>query len=80
MCKALPTDGTIEDTFSVIDQYLAERGQSWKQCVGVCTVGTQLLVGETCGLSAHVNAIAPECTSSHCIIHQQALAVKKITN
>jgi hypothetical protein len=32
------------------------------------------------GVTAHVQAAAPECTSSHCATIRQALAVKKIQN
>jgi hypothetical protein len=38
------------------------------------------MVVETCGFIAHVKVVAPECTSSHCIIHRQVLAVKKFPN
>jgi hypothetical protein len=33
-----------------------------------------------CGFIAHVEDIAPEGTSSHCITHCHALAVRKILN
>lgn len=32
------------------------------------------------GFIVHVKAVSPECISSHCIIHHQTLAVKKIPN
>jgi hypothetical protein len=38
------------------------------------------MVGKTCSVSEHVKGTELECTSSHCIIHCQALAVKKIPN
>jgi hypothetical protein len=36
--------------------------------------------GKTRVFIAHVKAIAPECTNSHCIIHCQVFAAKKIPN
>jgi hypothetical protein len=61
--------------FNLIYLYMAERGLSWKQCI--CTDGGRLKIGETHGFIAHIKTIAPECISSNCIIHRQALALKK---
>jgi hypothetical protein len=79
MCKCLPTH-TTEDIFNVTDLYMVEKGFNWKQCVDICTDGAQSIVGKTCGFIAHVKAIGPECISSLCIIHCQALAMKRIQN
>jgi hypothetical protein len=38
------------------------------------------MVEKAFGFIIHVKAIAPECTGSQCIIHCQAVAVKKIQN
>jgi hypothetical protein len=73
MCKPLPTLTTGEDTFNLTDLCMAEKGLSWKQSVDICTDGMWSMVGKKCGFVAHVECIAPECTSSHCVIHHQAL-------
>jgi hypothetical protein len=46
--------------------------------VDICTDGTLLMVGKKHGILVNVKAIAPEYTSSHCIIHRQAVAVKRL--
>jgi hypothetical protein len=38
------------------------------------------MIGITCGFTAYVKANVPERTSSHCIIHCQDPAVRKIPN
>jgi hypothetical protein len=50
---------------------------SRKDCVDVCTDGAQQTMGRTCGFTAHVRAIAPDCTHRHCITHRYFLAVKR---
>jgi hypothetical protein len=80
MCRSLPTHTVREDIFYLTGLYVAEKGLSWKQCVDVCTDGAQLIVGKICDFIAHVKALVSECTSSHYIIHHQALAVKKTPN
>jgi hypothetical protein len=79
VCKPLPTHTTEEDIFNLTDLYMAEKCCSWNQCVDICIDGTQLMVGKVCGFTAHVKATVPECTSSNCIIHCQALIRKKIS-
>jgi hypothetical protein len=74
----LPTRPTGEDTFNLTDLYEAEK--CWKQCVDICTDGAGLMVGKTRGFVAPVKGNAPECTSSHAIIHRHALAVKNVPN
>lgn len=44
----------------------------------VCTVGAKAMTGKHQGLIAHVNEVVPKCTSSDCIIHWQALTMKKM--
>jgi hypothetical protein len=81
MCKPVPIHNTTgEYIVNLIDLYMAEKGLSWKQRVDICTDGALSMVGKTRSFIAHVKAIAPECASSHWIIHCQTLAVKEIPN
>jgi hypothetical protein len=57
---------------------MAEEGLSWGQCVDICMLSARSSVGKTRCFIAHVKATAPECISSHCIIHRQVLDMKKI--
>jgi hypothetical protein len=36
------------------------------------------MVGKAHGFIAHAEAISPECTVSHCIIHRQVIAVTRL--
>ena len=35
--------------------------------------------GHHSGLTAQIKAVAPDCRSTHCIIHRDNLAIKKIS-
>jgi hypothetical protein len=74
MCKHLNTHTTQSDIFSLIDLYMAGKAMVRKS-VDICTNGARLVVMKKRGFIAHVKAVAPECSSSNCIIHRQALAV-----
>jgi hypothetical protein len=67
--KPLLTHTTREDILNLTDMYIAENSVSWKQCVDICIDTAQSMVQKTYGYIAHVKATAPECISSHCIIH-----------
>jgi hypothetical protein len=56
---------------------MAEKGLRRKQCVGIFTDGAFSMVGKLRGFVTRVKAHVPECISSHCTIHRQALSVKK---
>jgi hypothetical protein len=76
-CRPLPSYTTGEDDISLTDLFMPDL--RWK-CVDIIIDGPQLMVEKAFGFIAHVMAIAPDCTGSHCIIHCQAFALKKIPN
>jgi hypothetical protein len=77
MCKPLPAYSTDGHIFNQVDLYMAENGLGWKHCVNICT---RSMVWRMCDFVSHVKAIAPERSSSHCIIHCEALDLKMIPN
>ena len=48
-------------------------------CVSVCTDGAAVMTGRLSGLNAQIKEIAPENKSTHCVIHKEMLASRKIT-
>lgn len=75
-CKPLESNTTAENIFNVIDPYLSKVGIPWQKCVGICTDGARAMYGHLTGLAAKVQKVAPECQSTHCIIHREALVSK----
>jgi len=49
----------------------------WENCVDICTDGAKVMSGGTInGNVQRIKNIAKNCSSSHCMIHRQALAEK----
>lgn len=48
-------------------------------CVNIFTNVTKAMMGKTAGVLAQINAVAPDCTNSHCILHCQTLLEEKIS-
>jgi hypothetical protein len=69
MCKALPTHR--RRFISLIWTWLKKKRPSLKRMCLYCTEVAQSMV-------AHFKATAPECTSSHCIMHCQAIPDRKL--
>lgn len=75
-CKPLESNTKAEDIFNVIHEYIMQAGISWSKCVGLCTDGAKGMSGHLSGLGARIKKVAPECQSTHCVIHREALASK----
>ncbi|XP_059362102.1 zinc finger BED domain-containing protein 5 [Carassius carassius] len=77
-CQSLGTRTTAEHIFQVLDAFIQENGLDWKKCVGVCTDGARAMTGRHSGVAARIREVAPEMRRTHCSIHREALAVKKM--
>ncbi|GFX79545.1 zinc finger BED domain-containing protein 5 [Trichonephila clavipes] len=78
MCSPLPTNTTGEEIFNKINIFFEENNLSWNDCIDVFTNGAQAMTGNTAGLVSRIKIKAPNCSSSHCILHRQALAMKQM--
>ena len=47
-------------------------------CAGICTDGDAAMTGRLSGLIARNKEVAPESESTHCIIHRERLASRKM--
>ncbi|KAJ4925496.1 hypothetical protein JOQ06_018226 [Pogonophryne albipinna] len=77
-CQPLETRTTAEHIFQLLDAFVQENGLEWKKCVGVCTDGARAMTGRHSGVAARIKEVAPEMRWTHCSIHREALAVKKM--
>ena len=46
-------------------------------CVDICTGGAEAVIGKSPGPLAQIEAVAPNCIGSHCIIYHHVLTIKK---
>lgn len=77
-CRALSIRTTGEDIFHMVDSFVKENQLDWPKCVGICTDGARAMTGRFSGLVKRIQDIAPEAKWTHCGIHREALACKKI--
>ena len=79
-CQSLQTRTTAEHIFQLVNAFFQETGLDWKKCVGVCTDGARAMTGRHSGVVARIREVAPDVQWTHCSIHREALAVKKMLN
>ncbi|GBL82095.1 Zinc finger BED domain-containing protein 5 [Araneus ventricosus] len=68
LCKPLPSTSTGTEIFKLLDDN--------DNCVNVCTDGAKAMTGKMSGAVAKIKGNG--CSSVHCILHQHALAMKKM--
>jgi hypothetical protein len=54
------------------------HGIDWTRCVGISTDGAKAMTGRISGLITRTKHVAPEAKSTHCALHREALASKKM--
>ena len=74
---SLPTRTTAAELFKLLDDYISGK-LKWSFCVGICTDGAAAMTGQLSGLTARIKEVAPECESTHCVIHREMLASRKM--
>ena len=78
LCSSLQGRTTGETIFDLVDSYLSASGLSWSNCVDVCSDGAAAMTGRHRGFVSRVKEVAHHVSSSHCILHREALAMKRI--
>ena len=78
-CKALEGKTTGEDIFDVVNTFFCENGMSWKSCRSICTDAAASMTGSTRGLIARIKKENPDVKWTHCVIHREALASKRMS-
>lgn len=77
---SLPAQTTAEEIFGAIDNKIKEYKLDWTNVINLCTDGAPAMTGVKSGLARRIAAVAnAEFTSSHCILHREALASKNMS-
>ena len=74
----LPTNTTAAELFKSLNDYISGK-LNWSFWVGICTDGAAAMTGRLSALTARVKEVAPECESTHCVIHREMLASRKMS-
>src|SRR4029434_5004097 len=77
-CRPLQTRTTGEAIFNVLDSFIQDSGLGWGKCIGLCTDGARSMTGRERGLVARFQQVAPLVQWTHCMVHREALAAKKM--
>jgi hypothetical protein len=77
-CKSLSERTRGVDIFEQVNNYLNSVDILWEKCFGVCSDGAANMTGKHSGFAAKVKEVAPEVKATHCVIHREALAAKKL--
>jgi hypothetical protein len=77
---SLPTKTTSSEIFKTVRDYVVDKcGLDFKFCVGICSDGAAAMTGRFSGVVTQIKRLAPECKSTHCFIHRENLATKKMS-
>jgi hypothetical protein len=77
-CRPLKERTPGEDIFSLTNAYFAEKERDWCRCIGICTDGATSMTGKHAGFVARTKKVATNDYWTHCCIHRQALASKRM--
>ena len=77
-CHPLQTNTTGEAIFDSLNTFISQSGLDWNRCVGICTDSATAMTAKHKGLVTRVRAVAPSAAATHCCIHREQLAVKKM--
>lgn len=78
LCQSLSTNTTGSEIFKILNNFFEKEGLTWNNCIDICTDGAKAMVGKTASAVSRIKEIAKNCSSSHCILHRHALAIKKM--
>uniref|UniRef100_A0A3B3I4U8 Uncharacterized protein n=1 Tax=Oryzias latipes TaxID=8090 RepID=A0A3B3I4U8_ORYLA len=78
-CKEMEGRTTGEDIFNVVNTFFTRNAISWKSCSSVCTDVAASMTGSAKGLIARIKKENPDIKWTHCVIHREALASKKMS-
>lgn len=67
------------DVFEALNDCILKNELDWNKCVGLTTDGAGAMAGHKTELMARVMQVAPNVKWTHCSIHREALAVKKMS-
>ena len=75
----LPMHNTSSEIFKAFNGFIEKIVLAWKNCFGVCTEGAAGLTGRNSCLVTKIKDMADNnLLSTHCYIHRQKLASKKM--
>ena len=75
----LPRRTTGAEILKTIIDFIENKGSDMKNCVGICSDGAASMIGKKSGVITRIKQLAPKCAPTHCFIHRESLATKKLS-
>lgn len=80
-CLELLNHTTSSEIFLAIDKYIKNHCLNWKNYIGVCTDGAASMTGKHSGVTTKIKEVgASDIILTHCVIHREHLAAKKMSS
>ncbi|XP_047591129.1 SCAN domain-containing protein 3 isoform X1 [Lutra lutra] len=77
---SLPTNTTSAELYEAVKNYVVNKcGLEFRFCVGVCSDGAASMTGTRSEVVTQIKELAPECKITHCFIHRESLAMRKVS-
>uniref|UniRef100_A0A0K0EJ23 DUF4371 domain-containing protein n=1 Tax=Strongyloides stercoralis TaxID=6248 RepID=A0A0K0EJ23_STRER len=78
-CCPMEDHTTGKKIYCKVGEFLKAEGLEWKNCCGICTDGAKAMTGKNIGFKSFFQAAHYDhITFTHCLIHREALAAKKL--
>ena len=77
-CKPVGEKATAEAIFQKMNDFFEREGLDWSKCRAVTTDGAAAMQGSHTGVVKRIKQVSPKCVGIHCILHREALALKKL--
>ncbi|KAF2345778.1 Ribonuclease H-like domain [Trinorchestia longiramus] len=77
-CENLLTTTKGEDVFNIINSFFTKNGLDWNSVQQVSVDGAPAMMGGHRGLRGLIQAVNPEISVDHCIIHRYSLGSKSL--
>ena len=74
----LPTNTTAAELFKSLNDYITGK-LNWSFCVSIRMDGAAAMTGRLSGFTTRVKEVTAECESTHCVIHREMLASRKMS-
>ena len=68
----------VAELFKSLNDYISGK-LNWSFCVGICTDRAAATTGRLSGFTTRVEEVASECESTHCVVHGEMLASRKMS-
>ncbi|XP_076361937.1 zinc finger BED domain-containing protein 5-like [Tachypleus tridentatus] len=78
LCEDLLTTMKGEDIFNIINSFFTTNGLDWNSVQQVSVDGAPSMMGRNRGLRGLIQAVNPETSVDHCIIHRYSLGSKSL--